>query len=169
MSNEHPEGSGYQALKGQSTIDDILKTAMSFEKTAYEFYDNLQTRVSNRLRPLIEELVDEEKRHYALFENLMQNANVQAHIEDKIKTPASDHKFSDYIHAPKLDDMPDDQSILQYAMGREQAAMEQYSALAEETPAGPIRDLFRFLANEELEHKQELEKRYYDLIHSGGV
>lgn len=47
--------------------------------------------------------------------------------------------------------------------------MEQYSSLAEETPPGPIQDLFRSLAKEELNHKQELEKRYYELVHSGGV
>lgn len=169
MNQGNPEGSGYQILKTQSTMENILTTAMSFEKTAYEFYDSLQTKVSKRLRPLVEELVEEEKRHYALFDKLMQRADVQAHIKDKIQTPPSDHKFSDYIQVPDLDDFPDDQAILQYAMGREQAAMEQYSTLADETPAGPIQDLFRFLANEELEHKRELEKRYYQLIHSGGV
>jgi rubrerythrin len=38
-------------------------------------------------------------------------------------------------------------------MGRDQAAMEQYQVLAEETPPGSIRDLFRFLAAQELEHR----------------
>ncbi|MCV6639453.1 ferritin family protein [Candidatus Albibeggiatoa sp. nov. NOAA] len=169
MNKKHLEGGGYQTLKVQTTIDDVLKTTMSFEKTAYEFYGGLQEQVSNRLRPLVQELIDEEKQHYALFKQLTQYADVRVHIQDTVKTPTSDYKFSDYIRAPKLDALPDDESILQYEMGREQAAMEQYSALAEETPVGPIQDLFRFLANEELEHKQELEKRYYNLTHSSST
>jgi rubrerythrin len=47
--------------------------------------------------------------------------------------------------------------------------MEQYHALAESTQEGPIKELFQFLANEETEHKSQLEKVYYETIHSGGV
>jgi rubrerythrin len=54
-------------------------------------------------------------------------------------------------------------------MGREHAAMEQYTALAESAEPGPIKDLFIYLANEETKHKTELEKVYYETIHSGGV
>ncbi len=66
-------------------------------------------------------------------------------------------------------EIPDDQEVLQFAMGREQAAMEQYRDLAESTGPGPIKDLFRYLADEETQHKLELEKLYYEVIHSGGV
>ena len=41
--------------------------------------------------------------------------------------------------------------------------------LAETTDPGPIRDLFAFLADEETQHKAELEKVYYEIVHSGGV
>ena len=47
--------------------------------------------------------------------------------------------------------------------------MEQYRSLAESTEPGPIKDLFEFLANEETKHKAELEKLYYEIVHSGGV
>ena len=163
----HAEGnlSSYERLKQQQTLGEILETAMSFEKTAYEFYASLQDKVSKRLRPLIQELVEEEQEHYELFSKLRERDDVQAHIQDKIQTPPSNHKFSDYVHLPKLSDFPDDQSILQYAMGREQAAMEQYGSLAEESLPGPIQDLFYFLSHEELEHKNWLEKKYYDLVH----
>jgi rubrerythrin len=169
MSTEHPEGSGYHRFKELQTLEEILATATEFEATARDFYQALQTRVGNNLRPLIQELVEEEQRHYDLFTNLAARSDVQAHIADQIKTPASDHRFSDYIQIPKLEEFPDDQSILQYAIGREQAAMEQYDTLAKEAPAGPIQELFQYLAQEELEHKKELEKKYYELVHSGGV
>jgi hypothetical protein len=83
--------------------------------------------------------------------------------------PPNDHKFPDFIQLSDLGDKPDDQDVLRYALGREQAAMEQYDALANEVPPGPVAQLFRYLANEELEHKRELEKMYHEIVHSGGV
>ncbi len=169
MSHEHPEGSGYERIKSKTTLRDILDTACSFEQTAYEFYSGLTGRVSKRLRPLVEELAAEEQEHFDLFSKLNARHDVQAQIALKVRTPPNDHKFSDYIQIPHLGENPDDQTILQYAMGREQAAMEQYSSLAEEMPDGVLKDLFTYLAHEELEHKKELEKRYYEMVHSGGV
>ena len=67
-----------------------------------------------------------------------------------------------------LGDNPDDQAILQYAVAREDAAMKQYQDLADNAPEGQLKDTFQFLALEEAEHKLELEKKYYELIHSGG-
>jgi rubrerythrin len=54
-------------------------------------------------------------------------------------------------------------------MGREHLAMEHYRNLADGTQPGPIKDLFEYLANEETKHKAELEKVYYETVHSGGV
>ena len=54
-----------------------------------------------------------------------------------VDTPASDGRFSDCVHLPDLGDNPDDQAVLQYALGREHAAMEQYRSLAESTEPGP--------------------------------
>ncbi len=169
MNTEHPEGSGYERIKSKTTLREVLETASSFEKTAFEFYSSLSGRVSKRLRPLVEELAKEEQGHFDMFSQLSQRNDVQAQVSLKVRTPPSDHKFSDYIQKPDLGENPDDQAILQYAMGREQAAMEQYSSLAEEVPEGAIKELFTFLAHEELEHKKELEKRYYEIVHSGGV
>ena len=117
----------------------------------------------------MEELAEEEQRHYDLFSQLRMRADIVEQIKQSVETPASDRRFSDCIHLPELGDHPDDQAVLQYALGREHAAMEQYQSLAESTPGGPIRDLFAFLADEETQHKNELEKRYYEVVHSGGV
>jgi rubrerythrin len=55
------------------------------------------------------------------------------------------------------------------AVGKSSFAAVPHSALAETTGPGPIRDLFKFLADEETQHKNELEKIYYEVVHSGGV
>jgi len=169
--SEHPEGQahGRDRLRGSKTLVEILQTATAFERSARDFYRDLAPRVSKRIRWLVDELAEEEQRHFELFSELMERDDLGDQIQARISTPAADHRFSDCIHLPQLGDNPDDQSVLQYALGREQAAMEQYCELAETTSPGAIRDLFAFLADEETQHKLELEKLYYEIVHSGGV
>jgi len=161
--------SGRKRLAASTTVAEILETAVTFEETARNFYRQLTPKVSKRIRWLVEELAEEEQRHFELFNELIERDDLDDQIEASIERPAADPRFSDCIHLPDLGEKPDDQAVLQYAMGREHAAMEQYRELAETTAPGPIRDLFRYLAAEETLHKAELEKLYYETIHSGGV
>lgn len=169
--NDDREGysGAYERIRSKKTLREILEVATSFEEAARDFYASLVPKVSKNLRYLVEELAAEEQTHFDLFSKLAKNPDIEAQIHDKIQTPVEDHHFSDYIQLPDLGDKPDDQSVLQYAMGREDAAMKQYRDLANNTEPGPAHDLFEYLANEETEHKRELEKVYYALIHSGGV
>ena len=160
---------GYRRLKPMKTLGEILDVAIEFEQTARDFYSALVPKVSKQLRYLVEELAEEEQRHFDLFSEVRARPELESQIGEMVETPASDGRFTDCVHLPELGDKPDDQAVLQYALGREQAAIEQYTALAESTPAGPIRDLFAFLADEETQHKNELEKIYYEVVHSGGV
>ncbi|MCB1737717.1 MAG: ferritin family protein [Gammaproteobacteria bacterium] len=161
--------SSYERLSATQSLEEVLAIATEFERTARDFYTALAPKVSKRIRWLVQELADEEQAHFDLFDGLIKRMDLADHIADRIATPVSDHRFSDAIHLPDLGDNPDDQTVLQYAMGREHAAMEQYGALAEAVEPEELRALFRFLANEETEHKRELEARYYEIVHSGGV
>ena len=163
------EGTGYKRMKAQSSLEDILAVATEFERTARDFYSDLAPKVSKQIRYLVEELAEEEQRHFDLFSELRSRPDIGDLVQQEVDTPASDRRFSDCIHLPELGDKPDDQAVLQYALGREHAAMEQYRSLADSTPEGPIKDLFNYLANEETQHKSELEKVYYEVVHSGGV
>jgi rubrerythrin len=158
-----------EQLQSCTTLKEILELATEFERTAKEFYAELSPKVSKRLRYLVDELVIEEQQHYELFVNLSKNPLVENQIKQEIAIPTSNKRFSDCVQLPELGDKPDDQTILQFALGREQAAMEQYHALAETAPEGPIKDLFTYLALEETKHKNDLEKTYYEVVHSGGV
>ncbi|MCK5647483.1 MAG: ferritin family protein [Gammaproteobacteria bacterium] len=161
--------SGKEKLQACSTLKEILKQATEFERSARDFYALLSPKVSKRIRYLVDELVIEEQAHYDLFTDLADNADIEAQIKLEIATPPSNKRFSDCIQLPDLGDNPDDQTILQFALGREQAAMDQYHSLAQSTPEGPLKDVFTFLAQEETEHKNDLEKLYYEVVHSGGV
>jgi rubrerythrin len=164
------EGShGVETLRSKTTLREILEVATSFEASARDFYKDLTPKVSKRIRYLVEELAAEEQEHFDLFHTLAQREDLADQVKIEIERTASDSKFSDCLHLPSLGDNPDDQAVLQYAMGREHAAMSHYGELAETTPPGPIRELFQYLASEETKHKLELEKLYYEVVHSGGV
>lgn len=158
-----------QRLQSKTTLREILAVATEFERTARDFYTDLIPKVRKNLRYLVEELAAEEQGHYDLFTQMAARDDLEQQLKAEVERPASDHKFSDCIHLPDLGEQPDDQAVLQYALRREHAAMEQYHALAQGTEAGPIHDLFLYLANEETKHKNELEKLYYATVHSGGV
>jgi rubrerythrin len=163
------QSSAYEEIRGKKSLREILATAAAFERSARDFYSALAPRVSKNIRWLVADLAAEEQRHLELFSQLAERTDLEEQIAGLVDTPRSDRRFSDCIQVPELGEKPDDQSVLQYALGREQAAMEQYHALADATGSGPIQDLFRYLANEETEHKAELEKLYYEVVHSGGV
>lgn len=164
------EGShGVETLRSKTTLREILEVATGFEASARDFYIDLTPKVSKRIRYLVEELAAEEQSHFDLFSALAQRDDLAEQVKIEIERTASDSKFSDCLHLPILGDTPDDQAVLQYAMGREHAAMSHYGELAETTPPGPIRELFQYLASEETKHKLELEKLYYEVVHSGGV
>lgn len=153
-------------LAKMQSLEQILETATAFEASARDFYTELAPRVSKRIRWLVEELAAEEQEHHRLFSSLAEKTRNSDSLKIKVETPQSDGRFTDCLHLPDLGEHPDDQDVLQYALGREQAAMEQYRALADSTAPGDIHDLFAFLANEETKHKAELEKLYYEMIHT---
>lgn len=168
--NEGNEGhsASYECIRSKKSLREILEVATSFEQAARDFYTALIPKVSKNIRYLVEELAAEEQEHFSLFTKLANNADIESQIEERIQAPVEDYRFSDYIQVPDLGENPDDQTILQYALGREDSAMKQYRELADSTGPGPIHDLFEYLANEETKHKRELEKLYYATVYSGG-
>jgi rubrerythrin len=159
----------YARIQSKKTLREILEVASSFEESARNFYRDLTPKVSKNVRWVVEELAKEEQQHYDLLMALATRGDIEAQVQAEIATPVSDGRFSDAVHIPDLGEQPDDQAVLQYAMGREHLAMEHYHNLAGGTQPGPIKDLFEYLANEETKHKAELEKVYYETVHSGGV
>ena len=159
---------GIDRLRGKTSLKEILEVATHFEASARDFYAALIPKVSQRIRYLVEELAAEEQAHFDLFSQLANRPDLAEQVKQEVQRTAADSKFSDCLHVPDLGDNPDDQAVLQYALGREHAAMSHYGELAETSPPGLIKDLFTYLASEETKHKLELEKIYYETVHRGG-
>lgn len=163
-----PEGRGHAELKTLTSLRDVLAVATRFERIARDFYRDLVPKVSKNIRWLVEDLAVEEQRHYDLFSGLAGRPDVEAVLHLEVERPVEDRKIFDGVHVPDLGERPDDQAVLQYALAREHAAMTQYTALAAATPPGPLQDVFRFLANEETKHKNELEVVYDRIVVGDG-
>ncbi|MCI2400861.1 ferritin family protein [Aliiroseovarius subalbicans] len=158
-----------KALSKMTTVGEVLEAAAEFDREAHSFYTDLIPRISKNIRYLVEDLARDELRHIRMLSKLAKNPEVAAHMQDEIKRPQADRKFTDAAHAPELGDNPDDQEVLLYALAREQIAIEEYSELAENTEPGLLHDTFQFLANEERKHKADLEALYYEIVHTAAA
>ncbi len=158
-----------QALAKMTTVEEVLETVAEFDREAHSFYVDLVPKVSKNIRYIVEDLARAELDHILRLRDLAKSEDLRDHLMDAIRRPRVDRKFSDAIQAPELGENPDDQAVLQYALARQQVAIEEYSELAANTPPGPMHEVFSFLANEESKHKTDLEVLYYQVVHSGGV
>ena len=116
----------------------MLEIAASFEEIALNFYAGLTPKVGKKVRWAVEELAAEEQQHEEMLVTLSARPDIASQVKVSIATPASDGRFSDAVHIPDLVERPDDQTVLQWAMGREHLAMEHCRNLANGVPAGPI-------------------------------
>ena len=73
--------SGREQLEGKKSIAEILDVAISFEKTARDFYRDLAPlKVSKNIRFLVEDLAIEEQGHYDLFKSLKSRPDIETHL-----------------------------------------------------------------------------------------
>ncbi|MCG8038197.1 MAG: rubrerythrin, partial [Candidatus Thiodiazotropha taylori] len=96
MSEGH--SSSYDRLKSKKSLAEILEVAIEFERTARDFYTDLIPKVSKQIRYLVEELAEEEQRHFDLFTELKNRPDLEQQVQALVEIPASDKKFSDAIH-----------------------------------------------------------------------
>lgn len=87
MSEKHKEGhsKSYKKLQGMKTLEEILDVAISFEKTARDFYSGMIPKVSKNIRYLVEELAEEEQEHFDLFSSLKDSPNVKKQLKKESK------------------------------------------------------------------------------------
>lgn len=157
-------GNRYQQMINARSLGEIIATAMSFEKSAHDFYAGLIERASEDIRPLVRELAEEEAEHYRQFEELSRKPDLEAYLEQQVAVPACEDRYAAFIESDKLAGEFDGVELLRYAIAREEAAMMQYLSLAEETEFAAASKLFRMFGCEELKHKLELEVRLHRML-----
>lgn len=143
-----------------SSFNELLEYAIKEEQNAVEFYTELAGKVNQQhVKEMLLELAEQEKGHKTKLEHIRAKGAVASGMPGVV-----DLKIADYL--VEVEPTPDlsFQGALIIAMKREKAAFKMYTDLAQRAVNDDARQVFRFLAQEEANHKLHFEVQYDDLI-----
>jgi rubrerythrin len=147
------------------TITEILQKAIHFEEEAHEFYTGASQMMElPHVRDMLEELAAEELKHKGKLEELMAG-DVDHIVAASRQREVRDLKIADHLASRPLDKKASFQDVLIVAMQREKSAHDFYSQMKEVAGDASVRELFDFLAQEELVHKNKVETIYDDVVY----
>lgn len=142
------------------TLNDILDFAIGQEQSAVEFYTRLAASArTTDMKAVFEEFAREEIGHKARLVKIREEQ-----LFDLPKEKVADLKIADYIAYPDVKEGITYDEALKVAMAREKAAFKLYTRLAESTEHSGMKDVFRFLAQEESKHKLRFELEYDEYV-----
>lgn len=150
------------------SLSELLYAAASYETAGRDVFTLLAPRVSERIRGLVELLAEVHAQHLDRFTDVAEGSDPDALMEVMIETPAADQKFNAGVHPRDFGAEPGDREVLDYALQREELALQQYRALAQRAPAGPARELFSHLARDDAAHRVQLERLYAEVLRDAG-
>ncbi len=142
-------------------FEEIIDFAIEEEIKAYKLYEETAQKVNdNRLTPLLKDVASMERGHEAKLRAFKAGKPVKVGSE-KIQ----DLKIGDYLVDVELNENSSIQDIMIFAIKAEMKAYELYINLEKLYAEQEEKALFIQLANEELQHKNSLEKAYDDEIY----
>lgn len=145
---------------------EILTTAIEREIEAHQLYLEMSERVENqRAQELLQELAAQEQGHRRRLEALLESGVSPEKLARQSKR-IEDLGITDFLQETPLDEHSDVQQVLIVAGKREAGSHDLYSALASIADDEETEALFRFLAEQELEHKHRIERLYEDLYYT---
>jgi len=142
------------------TLDAVLNRAISMEKQSYDLYVWAQGKVENpEAKRFLKDLAKEELKHRAKLSAALRAEEKLLEIGSKAQR-VQDLKIVDWLGDVRLSEDSEYQDILIFAGKREKETYEYYSELAERLGETRIGQLFSSLAQEELGHKNKIEREY---------
>ena len=145
-----------------SKLKEYIAFAIEKEIEAYEFFLQCSKQVEKEsLKKTFRGFAEEEKKHEEMLADFTPET-----VEDLEVKEVQDLKIADYLTDIEFDSAMSIQDIFIMAMKREDSAYKMYNILAEKGTGGDpaAEKLFRFLAQEELRHKNYFQKEYDDHI-----
>jgi len=147
------------------TVEGIIQQAIRFEEDAYDFYTGTSEMVKlPHVKDMLKDLASDEVKHKEKLEELLAGDTEQI-VAAKQRQQIQDLKLADYLVAPPLDEDATIQDVLMIAMQREKNSHEFYNLMAGIAASEAAKELFQFLAQEELGHKNKIEILYDDIIY----
>jgi rubrerythrin len=147
-----------------TTVEGIIQRAIQVEEDAYNFYAGASEMVKlPHVKEMLSELAGEEVKHKEKLEELLAGDTAQI-VAAKQSQKIQDLKLADYLVASPLNGDATIQDVLMAAMQREKNAHEFYKLMAG-LASEAVKNLFQFLAQEELKHKNKVEILYDDIVY----
>jgi rubrerythrin len=147
------------------TVEGIIQRAIQFEQDAYDFYTGASEMVKlPHVKDMLNELAGDEVKHKEKLEGLLAGDAEQI-VAAQQSQKIQDLKLADYLVAQPLNEDATIQDVLMTAMQREKNSHEFYNLMANIAASEAVKDLFQFLAQEELGHKNKVEVLYDDIVY----
>lgn len=141
----------------------IIKAAIDVEEQSIALYTMaLENAKYPSSKVFLKQLVAEEKGHKSKLQAIMNDENKISELGFH-SGPVQDLKIVDMMEDSPLSATADYEAILVYAAKREKTSYDYYRTLALGLK-GQIGEIFSKLAQEELSHKNKLEKEYDDCV-----
>ncbi len=144
----------------QWTVEMVLNRALAMENQSFGLYVWARDRAaSSEAKTLLKELADEELGHKEKISEVLENRERISEIGSRIEK-VEDLKVVDWLEDTKLSEDARYQEILIFAGKRERETYEYYQELSQRFGDNEVGKLFSKLAQEELKHKNRIEKEY---------
>ena len=142
-----------------SEYKELIKFAIANEVEAEKFYADAAERLRDpHLKQMFEQFSREEKRHREILKEIFVSNRIDRYFEEK-----TDYKVAETVDEPQLSmDMKPAEAIA-LAMKKEEEAMVQYTAMAEDCPDAEKKKVFLDLAAMERGHKKKMEAAFVDI------
>jgi len=142
-----------------SEYKEIIKQAIASEVEARKFYEDAANTLKDPyLKKLFTSLAEEEKKHRDILTQIYTSDTI-----DRYFSETRDYKVAETMEEPdlSLDMKPADAFAL--AMKKEEAAMKQYTEMANMCDDADKRQVFLDLAAMERDHKLKMETAFTDV------
>ena len=142
-----------------SDYKEIIKHAIANEVEARKFYEDAANTLQDAyLKKLFLSLAEEEKKHRDILTQIYTSNTIERYF-----TEMRDYKVAETMDEPELsmDMKPADAFAL--AMKKEEAAMKQYTEMANLCDDADKRQVFLDLAAMERDHKLKMETAFTDI------
>lgn len=142
------------------SADEIYAFAIREEEKASAMYTDLANQAKHQhIKDMFLEFAAQERGHKEILLRAQQGGGLRPSAQD-----IADLGIADLMQEVEMSPDLDYQHVLQFAMQREMAAYDMYSALAEIASSQKLRQTLEALAQEEAKHKLRIETEYDQLV-----
>ena len=135
------------------TLVDALIMAVEFELSAFQLYRDLAERLDPDVQSIVLGLAAEKRGRHELLCVLVCSNDLKHELDSRVVIPRSIGQFSTYLDPIEIPEDAMEDSVLDYAEGRERAGYMHYNYLAQAVPPGRLQEIFVYLREEEKQHE----------------